>query len=155
MNTMPKKHPVTCPSCKETRYVSYTQRSAVRRGLKGGHCRPCYRAIEIPVIPIAIRLERNTKQLENGCIVWTGGLMPNGYARIGKGRADEGAAYIHRVAYELKYGKIPEGLEIDHLCRNRSCANIEHLEAVTPVENALRAIKVREENRKRRKEMVA
>ena len=44
----------------------------------------------------------------------------------------------HRVAYEKAYGPIPEGLVIDHLCRNGLCVNPEHLEAVTRKENILR-----------------
>lgn len=44
----------------------------------------------------------------------------------------------HRFAYELIRGKIPEGLDIDHLCRNRQCVNPEHMEPVTPRENTIR-----------------
>ncbi|MFJ4777405.1 HNH endonuclease signature motif containing protein [Streptomyces sp. NPDC088762] len=46
--------------------------------------------------------------------------------------------YTHRIMYEQAKGPIPEGLQIDHLCRNRACANPEHLEAVTQKENILR-----------------
>jgi len=47
---------------------------------------------------------------------------------------------VHRVAYEHFIGPIPEGLEIDHLCRNRRCFNPQHLEAVTKKENVMRGI---------------
>ena len=44
----------------------------------------------------------------------------------------------HRFAYEATVGKIPRGMVIDHLCRNRSCVNPEHMEAVTNMENLRR-----------------
>ncbi|MFJ3037756.1 HNH endonuclease signature motif containing protein [Streptomyces tendae] len=58
----------------------------------------------------------------------------NGYFRL-RGTNQ----YAHRAAYELARGPIPDGLVIDHLCRNTACANPEHLEAVPPAVNALRA----------------
>lgn len=44
----------------------------------------------------------------------------------------------HRYSYKVHKGEIPEGLVIDHLCKNRCCANPEHLECVTHLENVRR-----------------
>ena len=47
-------------------------------------------------------------------------------------------AYAHRVIYEMVHGPLPEDRELDHLCRNRACVNLDHLEVVTSRENVLR-----------------
>jgi hypothetical protein len=44
----------------------------------------------------------------------------------------------HRVAYRLTVGEIPDGLTVDHLCRNRMCVNPDHMELVTLAENGRR-----------------
>jgi hypothetical protein len=46
----------------------------------------------------------------------------------------------HRLAYELVIAPIPEGLQLDHLCRVRHCVNPDHLEAVTNKVNCLRGV---------------
>lgn len=74
---------------------------------------------------------------ESGCIIWLGSTCKGGYGNfLYNGKIDK----AHRVAYIMKNGEIPEGLEIDHLCRVRSCVNPDHLEAVTHKENCERAI---------------
>lgn len=66
---------------------------------------------------------------------WGGAIDPTGYGRISvNGRM----LYVHRYAYELFVGPIPEGYQIDHLCRVRDCWRPSHLEAVTQRENLLR-----------------
>lgn len=66
------------------------------------------------------------------CWQWTGGVNSSGYAAISVG----GFRFqLHRYSYERAKGPIPDGMVIDHLCRNRSCCNPAHLEPVTVHEN--------------------
>lgn len=72
---------------------------------------------------------------DDGCWLWTAARAPNGYGHFWLDGTMCGA---HRVAYELLVGPIPNGLQIDHLCRNRACVNPAHMESVTASENARR-----------------
>lgn len=69
-----------------------------------------------------------------GCWVWQG-QTEKGYGRF---YIDGGSVRAHRWAYQRAVGPIPEGLVLDHLCRNPSCVNPFHLEAVTQAVNTLR-----------------
>lgn len=73
--------------------------------------------------------------IETRCWEWCGEINYKGYGRLWAG----GKRYFaHRAYYEAKYGSIPEGLHIDHLCRNRRCVNPDHMEPVTALENRRR-----------------
>ncbi len=69
------------------------------------------------------------------CWNWTASKTPAGYGRF---KIDGKMKRAHRVAYEMLVGEIPEGLVIDHLCRNTSCVRPDHLEPVTNAENIRR-----------------
>lgn len=69
------------------------------------------------------------------CWLWTAARSTAGYGRVQwKGRLQQ----AHRVAYEMAYGPIPDGLDLDHLCRNRACVRPTHLDPVTRQVNLLR-----------------
>lgn len=70
------------------------------------------------------------------CWIWMAAKDTNGYGRFGiKGSK---TVLAHVFAYTFVVGPVPEGLELDHLCRNPSCVNPAHLEAVTHRENVMR-----------------
>lgn len=69
------------------------------------------------------------------CWLWRGCISTRGYGMVAIGGK---VKLTHRLAYELFKGPIPDGLELDHLCRVRNCCNPDHLEAVTHEENVRR-----------------
>jgi len=83
--------------------------------------------------PVA-RLLQHTDQTDT-CWLWTGALIHNGYGVM---TLDGRRQLVHRLAYQFFVGPIPDGLQIDHLCRVRHCLRPEHLEPVTAQENSLR-----------------
>jgi hypothetical protein len=72
------------------------------------------------------------------CWVWVGAKMNAGYGSFGRGGRNGGTVLAHRWSYEFLVGPIPDGLAIDHLCRNRVCVNPWHLDPVTIEVNTMR-----------------
>jgi hypothetical protein len=82
---------------------------------------------------------------ETGCLLWDGRVDGKGYGYIKVGSRSDGTRHsvgVHRLAWELENGPVPDGLEVDHVkargCRYRHCANVAHLEPVTHRENVMR-----------------
>ncbi len=90
--------------------------------------------------PVHLRVFRRCIVEANGCLTWTGALVRGGYGTtqaIYDGRRRN--ISTHRAVYIAVVGPVPEGLQLDHLCRNRACCNPAHLEPVTAWENTMRS----------------
>lgn len=96
-----------------------------------------------PRMPIAQRFwEKVIVGIPDECWVWTGTTAgPGRYGHFhvsGGDNPNRVRQYAHRWAYEERFGPIPDGLTIDHLCRNKLCVNPAHLEPVTLAVNIAR-----------------
>jgi hypothetical protein len=90
---------------------------------------------------LLVRFAAKVKSSPDGCWLWTASQDGGGYGILG---VKEGKKMpmrkAHRVSYVLFVGPIPDGLDLDHLCRVRHCVNPDHLEPVTRTVNIRRGL---------------
>jgi hypothetical protein len=97
------------------------------------------KAIRLRGVPEVQRFLAKFEKKPDGCWHWTGGMHLRGYGCFcADGRR---RVLAHRYSYQHFVGPVPEGLELDHLCRVRHCVNPAHLEAVTHLVNLSRSIR--------------
>lgn len=75
----------------------------------------------------------NRTRREGDCLIWTGAKTTDGYGSISINRKPYLA---HRYAWEQQNGEVPDGMQVHHLCYDRSCVEIEHLTLVTQAQNS-------------------
>jgi hypothetical protein len=80
-----------------------------------------------------LSLLKRRRVTDEGCWEWTGWV--NKTLGYGQYRTNEKNLYVHRVAYELYVGPIPDEHEVHHRCENRACFNPAHLEAMDRIEH--------------------
>lgn len=84
---------------------------------------------------ILCRIFHRSAETASGCIEWTGCKTYNGYGRV----LHQGRKWIvHLIILEILGIDVPDGMEVDHLCKNRPCFNPRHLEVVKPIVNFMR-----------------
>lgn len=89
-------------------------------------------------LTISERIERRSIKVRHGrwaCVESTYAPNSQGYPHMS---IDGQFVYVHRASYEEEKGPIPEGMTIDHRCKNRRCRKVAHLEVVTRGVNNLR-----------------
>lgn len=127
---------ITCASCGSE---FWAKPSVARAGRK--FCSNLCRASGTRV-PVSERWQDKYAISDDGCWEWTGKINVYGYGVVSLSRTEiggrQGSRMAHRVVYESEIGPIPEGLDLDHLCRNRKCVRPDHLEPVTRKENLRR-----------------
>lgn len=152
------------PVVARRQYLCTACRGPINRSNVTGICMPCMQ-IPLPAFPgepaepfhgsprLPHRFWVRVLVAPDGCWQWVGAKNNHGYGRVRLGGGDDSAMYAHRAAYMAFWGPIPEGLQLDHLCRNRSCCNPDHLEPVTPAENSRRGLAGRQSHCQRGHEL--
>jgi hypothetical protein len=110
---------------------------ATRTTTRDGHVKgQPMRYIRGHVAALKVRWIEEDRGHETPCWIWQGATIGKGYGRV---NVPERETFAHVVEWEKVNGPVPEGLELDHLCRVPACCNPAHLEAVTHAENMRRA----------------
>jgi hypothetical protein len=121
----------------------------LNKHFSSGYCEKHYRRWKRTGDPNVIRRSPNgtpaeerfwakvQKGTQDECWFWTARTSQDGYGWFAP--FTHGDMPAHRFAYQLLIGPIPDGLTLDHLCRNTLCVNPRHLEPVTNSENVRRS----------------
>jgi len=141
-NPATEEKTITCRSCPATlTYVGTIDNACRAAGWSYSSapaCPSCRRPPTggRPSIPAYDRIMARTVDTPDGCLIFTGYTDGQGYGQIGTGKSETRRCHI--VVYEHHHGPVPDGLELDHVCRNTSCVRPTHIEAVTHAENMRR-----------------
>jgi hypothetical protein len=114
----------------KTTIVKYSNRSA---GIVGGMPRGFIKGHARRLSPVDYVIE--DRGYKTPCWIWQLGTKDSGYGVLTRGRKRMGA---HKWYWQQVNGPVPDGLQLDHLCRIHPCVNPEHLEPVTGTENLRR-----------------
>lgn len=125
---------ISCESCSSER----ARRQLIVHHLPGRAVVAAYAAWV--TLPTDYRFWSRVVPDEDGCWLWTGTCRANGYGSFSVRREGDrwGKTTAHRWAYIDQVGPVPDGHEVDHLCRRRDCVRPDHLEAVPLQENRRR-----------------
>jgi hypothetical protein len=81
-----------------------------------------------------VQTMKDKSKLVNGCLIWQGCINDDGYGTI----SHKGKQYkVHRLAYILEYGEVPDGMVVMHRCDMPSCFHIDHLVLGTVKDNVI------------------
>lgn len=112
------------------------ERVVASRSLRNGASKSCgclkAEKNRKPRATVAARLIALSEKEPNGCRTWVGSTNADGYASLSVNGRYVGA---HRAAWVESNGPIPAGMQIDHMCGNRACIEVTHLNIVTPKSN--------------------
>lgn len=98
---------------------------------KGKDLKPLYNHMSLQE-----RIEEHMRW-ENECLIWDHRLDSSGYPQI---KYQGGQRLVHRAYYEIMIRPLHKHESIDHLCRNKTCINLNHLEPVSNSENVKRML---------------